>query len=118
MRSVATLVAPLVIVSALSGAPGSPGVEWDGLMTPQPHVISLRPTHAIRGVVRSIGESSVTITSSGKSDNELTFVLSSSTHREGEISVGAIVSVRYRHEGNLLIATAVSAHPEKHHTGR
>jgi hypothetical protein len=118
MCCAATLIVSFGLVSALGGAPGSPAIDRDAMPAPQPHVIFLRPTHAIRGVVRSIGESSVTIAGSGKGDSELTFVLSSSTHREGDLSVGAVVSVRYRREGNQLLATAVSAHPEKHHANR
>ena len=75
--------------------------------------IALAPTHAIRGIVRSIAESTITIAGCGKKIGELTFVLVPSTHREGVPIVGATVSVRYRREGDRLVATAISTQPEK-----
>ena len=53
------------------------------------------------------------IIDSGRARREMTFQLSPSTYREGELTLGATVSVRYRLEGSLLKATAVSTHPEK-----
>jgi hypothetical protein len=76
------------------------------------------PTHSVRGVVKSINQESLVIVDSGKARREMTFQLSSSTYREGELALGATVSVRYRLEGNLLKATAVSTHPEKNRTAR
>jgi len=80
--------------------------------------IALVPTHAIRGIVRSVAESSITIAGCGKKIGELTFVLVPSTHREGVPIVGATVSVRYRREGDRLVATAISAQPEKPQSAR
>jgi hypothetical protein len=45
--------------------------------------IALVPTHAIRGIVRSIASSSMTIAGCGRKTGELTFVLLPATHREG-----------------------------------
>jgi len=42
--------------------------------------IALAPTHAIRGIVRSIADSSITIAGCGKKIGELTFVLVPATH--------------------------------------
>ena len=80
----------------------------------QQPAIALAPTHAIRGVVRSIAASSITIAGCGKKIGELTLVLVPGTHREGFPIVGSTVSVRYRRDGDRLVATAVSAQPEKH----
>jgi hypothetical protein len=80
--------------------------------------IALVPTHAIRGVVRSIADSSMTIAGCGKKIGELTFVVVPATHREGVPIVGGTVSVRYRHEGDRLVATAISAQPERPHSAR
>jgi hypothetical protein len=66
-------------------------------------------------VVKSINQESLVIIDSGKARREMTFQLSPSTYREGELTLGATVSVRYRLEGSLLKATAVSTHPEKNH---
>ena len=80
--------------------------------------IALAPTHAIRGIVRSIAASSMTIAGCGKKVGELTFVLVPTTHREGIPSVGGTVSVRYRRDGNRLVATAISTQPERQQVGR
>ena len=77
------------------------------------------PTHAIRGVVKSISTFYVVvITGSGKKAREMTFVLSPSTEKDGEITIGATVSVRYRQEGHTLVPTAVFAQPVKQHTAQ
>jgi len=70
------------------------------------------PSHAMRGIVKSVSDSSLVIVRSRRKAGEMTFVLSSETEREGTIAVGSTVSVRYRPEGSTLIATAVSAHAE------
>jgi hypothetical protein len=80
--------------------------------------IGLVPTHAIRGIVRSIATSSITIAGCGKKIGELTFVLLPTTHREGLPSVGGTVSLRYRREGDRLVATAISAQPERPQSAR
>jgi hypothetical protein len=72
------------------------------------------PTHAIRGVVKSISTFYVVvITGSGKKAREMTFVLTPSTERNGDITIGATVSLRYRQEGRTLVSTALFAQPEK-----
>jgi hypothetical protein len=43
----------------------------------------------------------------------MTFVVSPTTQREGKLTIGVTVSVRYRVENQPLLAMAVSAHPEK-----
>jgi hypothetical protein len=48
-----------------------------------------------------------------RNTNEMRFVLSPRTHREGHMTVGATVSVRYRVENQTFMATAVSTHPGK-----
>jgi hypothetical protein len=79
---------------------------------------ALVPTHAVRGIVRAIAASSMTIAGCGRKTGELTFVLLPATHREGLPSVGDTVSVRYRREGDRLVATAISAQPEKPQSSR
>jgi hypothetical protein len=71
------------------------------------------PTHAIRGVVTSVSASVLVIKPSGKGATAMRFLVTPSTHREGNMTIGATVSVRYRVEDQRLLATAVSAHPEK-----
>jgi len=70
------------------------------------------PSHAVKGIVTSVGPSSMVIVRSRRRPGELIFVLNSDTEREGTITVGSTVSVRYRPEGSTLVATAVSAHAE------
>jgi hypothetical protein len=65
-------------------------------------------THAVRGVVKSVGPKSLVVTRSNRKPNELTFVLTPATSQAGQVVVGATVSVRYRTEGRMLIATGVT----------
>lgn len=65
-------------------------------------------THAVRGVVKSVAPKSLVITRSNRKPNELTFVLTPATSQAGKVVVGATVSVRYRTEGRMLIATGVT----------
>ena len=65
--------------------------------------------HAVRGVVKNITGSSLTIARASQRANRLTFVLNASTTRSGALVVGALVSVRYRMDGDTRVATAVTA---------
>ena len=69
--------------------------------------------HATTGVVKSVNASALTITRSGKDAGEMTFVLNSTTKRDGKIDVGAPVSVRYREDGASHVATAITAQHAK-----
>jgi hypothetical protein len=69
-------------------------------------------THAVRGVVKSVGASSLVIVRSGRKGIDMRFVLNGSTQHEGAIAVGATVSIRYVTDGRTLVATGVSAQPE------
>ncbi len=70
-------------------------------------------THATRGVVKSVDDSTLVITRPGKKGGEMTFALNASTHRVGNLAVGAPVSVRYREEGKSYVATAVNGKQAK-----
>jgi hypothetical protein len=72
------------------------------------------PTHALSGVVKFVDSTRLVITRAGKNPGEMTFVLSPTTHREGPISVGATIQVRFRTEGHTRVATAILASPPKH----
>ena len=77
------------------------------------------PTHAIRGVVKSVSGFYVVITTgSAKKAREMTFELGPSTQTSGNVTIGATVSVRYRVNGHRLLATAVAAPPEKSSVAR
>ena len=74
------------------------------------------PTHATRGVVKSVDDSMLVVTKSGKKAEDMTFSLNANTHKEGAIAVGAPVSVRYHEDGKTHVATAVSVEQAKTHT--
>ena len=116
MRHPVRVIATIGILSALTvGVSASPGSDEPGQTTvmERPDLI---PTHAIRGVVKSVSTSVLVIRPSGKGATAMTFIVSPSTHREGSMTIGATVSVRYRVENQTLLATAVSTHPEKRRT--
>jgi hypothetical protein len=113
MRQPVRAIAAIGILSVLTvGVSGSPGSNEPGQATviERPGLI---PTHAIRGVVTSVSASVLVITPSGKGAGAMRFVVSPSTHREGNMAIGATVSVRYRVEDQRLLATAVSTQPEE-----
>jgi len=63
--------------------------------------------HATRGVVKSIDATTLVI-SRPRNRGDITFKLSSMTHRDGKIVVGSTIAVRYREEGKDHIATAIA----------
>jgi hypothetical protein len=67
-------------------------------------------SHAVRGVVKAVAGSSLVVSRPGRSGGDMTFIMTSSTDRDGMLRVGAIVSIRYRVDRNSLIATAVIVH--------
>ena len=64
-------------------------------------------THATRGIVRIIDASTMVIERGGNR-GLMTFSLTSSTQREGAIVAGSTVSVRYREDGKIHVATAIA----------
>ena len=71
------------------------------------------PTHATKGVVKSIDASTLVITHKSKTSGEMTFALNPATHLQGTVAVGTQVDVRYREDGKTYVATAVTAQPVK-----
>lgn len=67
-----------------------------------------RGTHVTTGIVESLTETELVIVRHGKRPDHMTFALGSTTTRERTIAAGTSVSVRYRIEGNMLVATAVT----------
>jgi hypothetical protein len=109
VRAIAAIGILSVLTVGVSATPGS-NEPSQTTVTERP---GLMPTHAIRGVVTSVSASVLVIAPSGKGAGAMRFVVSPSTHREGNMAIGATVSVRYRVEDQRLLATAVSTHPEK-----
>jgi len=85
----------LVAVAALS-APHTPGDQ----------------TYATRGVVKKATPTEIVV-SRPKHRGDLTIVLSETTHVDGRIRAGAVVSVRYHDDHGRHIATAVSVEPPR-----
>jgi hypothetical protein len=98
-----------MLVGLLARSAGGGSRPWSG---PDPALWSdeghtAQATHAMRGIVKSVGPSRLVIAASGPAHRDVTFVLTSSTLREGVLEVGAVVSVRYLVEGTMLVVTAV-----------
>jgi hypothetical protein len=70
-------------------------------------------THSVQGVVKSIDESSLVITKSGKKGGDMSFKLDPSTQKDGSITTGTAVSIRYHMDGSTNVATAVNAEAPK-----
>ena len=64
--------------------------------------------HATRGVVKFVDAHTLVITRSPRYGKEISFTLTPSTERVGDLTVGSVVDVRYRSEAKLKIATAVT----------
>jgi len=67
-------------------------------------------THTTAGVVKSSSDSSLVITKGGKDE---TFVVNSSTQKQGTFDTGTHVSVHYTMDGKTMVATAITAQPAK-----
>ena len=116
MRSTTTtvlLAAAFWIAPAAIFAAPPPKSSSQHSSTAQHHTASASKTamadHATMGVVKSVNDSALTITRSGKDAGEMTFVLDSATKRDGKIEVGSPVSVRYKENGSSHLATAITA---------
>jgi hypothetical protein len=70
-------------------------------------------THSVQGVVKSVDASSLVITKSGKKGGDMTFKLDPTTQKDGSITTGSPVSVRYRMDGSSMVSTAVNAEAPK-----
>jgi len=71
------------------------------------------PTHATKGVVKSVDANTLVISHKGKTGSDMTFALNTATHPQGTVAVGTSVDVRYREDGKTYVATAVTAQPSK-----
>jgi hypothetical protein len=107
---VGALSAVLLVVGAAASQANPPNTPA------QSHLATTAASnHALSGVVKSVDATTLVVTRAGKSPTEMTFVLSPSTHRDGDIGVGASVQVRFRTERDTHVATAVLATaPQRH----
>ncbi|MBP6716807.1 MAG: hypothetical protein KA205_08085 [Acidobacteria bacterium] len=96
---------------------------WPTLVAAAPQTTSARhtpapqttkdATHATNGIVKSMDATTLVIAKSTTSTKTQTFVLTPSTSKKGDLTVGVRVEVRYRAEGPKNIAIAVTASPLK-----
>ena len=70
-------------------------------------------TTATTGTVKSVDAASLVITKPGAKPSDMTFVLSPSTEKKGDLAAGSSVQVRYTTEGKQNIATAVTVQKKK-----
>jgi hypothetical protein len=104
-----TILAITVLTGALAvtGTAGAAAQAGPTKAAAQPR--TSRPSHATTGTVKSIDDTRLVIARPGKKGGEMTFAVGPSTHREGTVTVGSKVSVRYEQDGNTRMATAISA---------
>jgi hypothetical protein len=69
--------------------------------------------HAMRGVIRAVNAEALVVSRPGRPGSELTLSLTHATDVEGQLVVGATVSVRYTRDKDRLIAIAVTVHPQQ-----
>ena len=111
------LAATLLIVPAAAFA--APPAKTPAKSTAHHSSSSTMADHATTGIVKSVTDQALTIKRSGKEAGDMTFVLNSTTKRDGKIDVGAPVSVRYRMDGSSHVATAITAqHAKPQSTGK
>jgi hypothetical protein len=107
-----SLVGALSTVPPVDGA--APGQSSSSNKpTESPRSTTAVPNHALSGVVKSVDATRLVIARPGKNPGEMTFVLSPTTEREGAITVGAPVQIRFRTEGRTQVATAIRVTPSK-----
>lgn len=109
-------ITAFILFGALAASPSAfaaPARQPNGAQTAKSASTRQTASHAVRGVVKSVDDSSLVITRSGRKTGNLAFVLNPSTSHQGTIAVGSTVSVRYRTEGKTLVATAVTTHAAK-----
>ena len=106
-----TTLAVLMVAGSLTAAPlGALAATPAG--TPAPAAKTATTTksdHATTGTVKSLSDTSLVLTKSGKKHHEMTFQLDPSVHKDGAVAVGSHVSVRYRDDGKKHVATAITA---------
>jgi len=70
-------------------------------------------THATRGIVKTVNDTTLVLTRTAGTGHEMAFVLDPATERVGMLEVGSTVDVRYHTESKRHIATAVTVVHEK-----
>jgi len=113
MRHTLTAVMLAGVLAASTAAFAAPTRQSNGAQATKSTAKTATASHAVRGVVQSMDDTSLVIARSDKKAGNLSFVLDPSTVHEGAIAVGSTVSVRYRTDGKTLVATAVTPNAAK-----
>jgi hypothetical protein len=108
-----TLIAALVAVPVLAATQPPPPPAKPSTQKPATARTSKPASHSTNGTVKSIDATTLVITKPGQKKEEMTFVVTPSTQKEGTVDVGSMVSVRYTTEGKVMTATAIMAKPAK-----
>lgn len=72
-----------------------------------PHATAMIATHATRGIVKCVDATTLVVTRSAVGGKHMAFVLTPATEREGVVTVGSAVEIRYRTEREQRVATAI-----------
>jgi hypothetical protein len=103
----ATVLASLILAgSAFAQTPATSTLAPKPASASRPAAASA--VHATKGVVKSVDATTLVITKVAGKGPETSFVLSSTTQRQGAIAAGATVDVRYHADGKNKVATAVN----------
>jgi uncharacterized protein DUF5666 len=114
--AVLLMALPALAAPAVAGAPQTSTKTSTSKSSTSTKTKSSTSTHNMKGVVKSIDETSMVVErGSGKNKQNMTFTLDSSTHRGGDIKVGETVNVHYRTDASKLMALNVE--PVKAATG-
>jgi len=108
-------VKPAPAPETKAAAPAQPPAKDAAVKTPavKAKAAKAQAIHATKGVVKSVDDKMLVLTTTGTKGKDLTFVLDSTTAKTGTPVVGATVEVRYKTEGKQNIATAVTVSEPK-----
>ena len=113
ITKVAALVAMLAVPAAGFAGQAAPAKKAPAAKSAQPAKAEKGAKkvagHSTSGTVKSVSDTQLVITKSGKKATDETFVVNSSTEKKGTIDTGAHVQVRYTMDGKNMVATSINA---------
>src|SRR5213593_1894010 len=109
MRTI-TKVAALVAMLAVQAAPAKKAPAAKSAQPAKAEKGAKKVAgHSTSGTVKSVSDTQLVITKSGKKATDETFVVNSSTEKKGTIETGSHVQVRYTMDGKNMVATSINA---------
>ncbi|MEO8481051.1 MAG: hypothetical protein ABI634_02505 [Acidobacteriota bacterium] len=108
----AAVIASLLVAAPVFAQTTTPAPK-PAKTAPAPKPATTTAVHATKGVVKSVDATTLVITKAGGKGPETTFVLNPSTQKQGDISIGASVDVRYHTDGKSKVASAISVQEAK-----